>query len=251
MEQDEQRTGARGVGRIIARLTPVFVVFGLIVIVMIAANMSSPRVTRVPLPSFTPRAPVQMNEDSSQRQPTAPGFDDQLQDGPQNAAGSIFTALLWLAFIAIVIACLVWLLRRFSFLSGRSVRVRSRARADVVAAEETMEEVREAVRAGIDDLDDDAVDPRRAVIACWLRLEHAAAAAGTPRAPGDTPTDLVTRMLAAHRVSARSLNRIAILYRRARYSPDEVGADMRVEARAALGTLLSELGRPHATAGRE
>ena len=43
-------------------------------------------------------------------------------------------------------------------------------------------EVVAAVDAGLLDLDDADPDPRRAVIACWVRLEQAAAAAGTPAA---------------------------------------------------------------------
>ncbi len=58
-----------------------------------------------------------------------------------------------------------------------------------------------AVDAGLADLDDG--DPRAAVIACWVRLEEAAAAAGTPREPGDTPGELVLRLLAGHQVSPR------------------------------------------------
>nr|BFE79756.1 hypothetical protein GCM10020093_023570 [Planobispora longispora] len=87
--------------------------------------------------------------------------------------------------------------------------------------EETVLRVREALRAGLADLDS-AGDPRRAVIACWLRLEHAAARAGTPRALADTPADLVARLLAAHRVGEAALERLAAAYRRARYSPHEV-----------------------------
>lgn len=249
-ERDEN-SKAPGWGRTLRRLIPVFVVFGLVVFVMAAASLSSPQVTQVPLPSFTPRPPVPITQDGEQPMPSAPGFDEEFQSGPQNAGGSIFTALIWGVVITAFVVGLVWLLRRFSFLGGRSLRVRAGIRSKDELADEAAEEVREAVRAGIDDLEDDTVDPRRAVISCWLRLEHAAAAAGTARAPGDTPTDLVVRMLGSHRVSARSLHRIAALYRGARYSPDEVAEDMRVEARSTLTTLLAELGRPRAAAGSE
>lgn len=249
-ERDEQR-GARDWGRILRRSIPVFIVFGLVVFVMVAASLSNPRVTQVPLPTFTPRPPVPITQDAEPAPRTAPGFDDELEGGRQTTGGSIFTVVVWSAIIVVVIVCVVWLLRRFSFLSGRSLRVRAGVRTEAELEEAAAEEVREAVRAGIDDLDDDTVDPRRAVIACWLRLESAAAAAGTPRAPGDTPTDLVVRMLSAHSVSARSLHRIAALYRRARYSPEVVEEDMRIEARSTLTALLAELGRPRAAAGSE
>src|SRR5205814_870257 len=75
-----------------------------------------------------------------------------------------------------------------------------------------------AVEAGLSDLDDADADPRRAVIACWVRLEQAAAAAGTPRNVGDTPTELVTRLLTGHAVSAAVPYRLAEVYRLARYA---------------------------------
>jgi hypothetical protein len=79
------------------------------------------------------------------------------------------------------------------------------------------------------------------VIACWVRLEEAAAAAGTPRQPGDTPTDLVTRLLAEHRVSAALLARLAQVYRRARYATHSVDESMRGDARDALQRLRADL----------
>ena len=79
------------------------------------------------------------------------------------------------------------------------------------------------------------------MIACWVRLEQAAAAAGTPRQPGDTPTELVTRLLAGHDVSAAVLYALAEVYRLARYATHTVDATMRDQARAALHQLRAEL----------
>ncbi|ACZ86826.1 DUF4129 domain-containing protein [Streptosporangium roseum] len=101
-------------------------------------------------------------------------------------------------------------------------------------------EMRAALRAGLTDLDA-GDDPRRAVIACWLRLEHAAAGAGTPRLAADTPGDLVTRLLAAHRVSGPALGRLAAAYRQARYAPHEVTGSLRGTARRALAEVDAEL----------
>ncbi|WP_433541654.1 DUF4129 domain-containing protein [Streptosporangium sandarakinum] len=101
-------------------------------------------------------------------------------------------------------------------------------------------EIRAALRAGLADLDAGG-DPRRAVIACWLRLEHAAAGAGTPRLASDTPAELVARLLAGHRVGEPALNRLAAAYRLARYAPHEVTGSLRAEARAALAEVDAEL----------
>jgi uncharacterized protein DUF4129 len=87
-------------------------------------------------------------------------------------------------------------------------------------------------------------DPRAVVIACWLRLEEAAAAAGTPRRPGDAPTDLVRRLLDAHQVSRATLDGLAGIYLEARFATHPVDAGTRDAAVAALVRLRGELARP-------
>ena len=83
--------------------------------------------------------------------------------------------------------------------------------------------------------------PRRAVIACWLRLEHAAAGSGTPRLAADTTADLVARLLAVHKVGEPALGRLAGAYRQARYAPHEVDESLRDTARRALAEVDAEL----------
>jgi hypothetical protein len=80
------------------------------------------------------------------------------------------------------------------------------------------------------------------VIACWVRLEQAAAAAGTPRHPGDTPTDLVGRLLAEQQVNSRVLAALLDVYRQARYATHTVDDRMRAQAVDALQRLRADLG---------
>ncbi|MFU8870613.1 DUF4129 domain-containing protein [Micromonospora sp. SL4-19] len=115
-------------------------------------------------------------------------------------------------------------------------------------AEGTAREVVAALDAGLVDLDDRSTDPRTAVIACWVRLEEAAEEAGVPRLPGDTPTDLVSRLLRGDPaagvpaiVSADVLDGFAHVYREARYATHTVDERMRDQARAALRRLRGEL----------
>jgi len=120
----------------------------------------------------------------------------------------------------------------------RSLRSRAAAKpsgTDVGA------EVVAALDAGLQELDETDGNPRRAVIACWVRLENAAGAAGTRRQPGDTSTDLVLRLLAGHRLSEAVLTGFADVYRRARYASHDVDETMREQAKAALGRLRDEL----------
>lgn len=101
--------------------------------------------------------------------------------------------------------------------------------------------MRSALDEGLVALDADDADPRRAVIACWLRLEEAATAAGVAREVGDTATDVVLRLLRTHEVSVGALDNLAHVYHQARYARHEVDVSMRDEARAALAQLRHEL----------
>jgi hypothetical protein len=120
-----------------------------------------------------------------------------------------------------------------------------RTPSDVTDPAQVRRQAQEAVRAAVDeglaDLDVADADPRRAVIACWVRLEAAAAAAGTQREPGDTSTELVQRLLAEHAVSAPVLAGFAEIYRWARFATHEVDEAMRERARAALLQVRDEL----------
>src|SRR2546423_13642137 len=93
------------------------------------------------------------------------------------------------------------------------------------------------------DLVDVDTDRGRAVTAGCVGLELAAAAAGPPREPGDTPSELVARLLRGHDVSAAVLFALAEVYRLARYATHTVNTGMRDQARAALQQLRGELSR--------
>jgi hypothetical protein len=184
----------------------------------------------------------------------------------------------WLKIAAIVLAALVvvvvvaLVLRR---VTRDALRRRTRTLAPVERAPGvTTQEVVAALDAGLVELSDTDGDPRTAVIACWVRLEQAAASAGVPRQVGDTPTDLVTRLLRGAAtpsdgpaaasgagpagapagapagvpggggpavVSADVLAAFAHVYREARYATHTVDQRMRDEARAALRRLRVEL----------
>jgi hypothetical protein len=217
---------------------PLLAVAVLLVAVGAAAAVATPQLTRVPVP----------DPDSGSR-PTlfdngpTPSFPSpSTTRTPRAARVSVpdwLLPLLTYLILAIIVAALVsalWLMARN--------RTRSRLgeidepAAPVAAA---AEEVVAAVDAGLSDLSDTDLDPRRAVIACWVRLEQVAAGAGTPRQVSDTPTDLVTRLLAAHQVDAAVLAEFADIYRAARYATHAVDEQMRVRARTALERVRSAL----------
>jgi Domain of unknown function (DUF4129) len=147
---------------------------------------------------------------------------------------------LCIAVVVVIVGIVLWRLLRDVILPTRRRKITYDGdRAPPAGA--SAEEVVAAVDAGLTDLSDADSDPRRAVIACWLRLEQAAAAAGTPRRIGDSPTDLVSRLLATHDVSADVLAALAEVYREARYATHPVDERMRTQARAALQRIRAEL----------
>ncbi|MFC7544836.1 DUF4129 domain-containing protein [Plantactinospora sp. GCM10030261] len=184
-----------------------------------------------------------------------PSLPPTLEPRPSGAAQAAPTEVPgWLGaaltvVLALVVAGILGLVL-WSVLGGairRRMRTRWAVRSPTIAGQAT-EEVVAALDAGLVQLDDAATDPRTAVIACWVRLEEAAAAVGVPRRVGDTPTDLVTRLLRGDPVSgtpavvsADVLAEFARVYREARYATHAVDERMRDQARTALRRLRGEL----------
>ncbi len=221
------------------RWWPLAAVVGLLFAASLAATRSAPQLERIPpkidvLPTSTqlPGAP-----DAPLVEPTDPGAAEEVADGlPAWTDTAVLVGLAVL--LAVVIVLVIWALVRDQ-LRRRDRRGRRRPTADAPAS--TADDLVAALDAGLLDLSDTDRDPRRAVIACWLRLEQAAAAAGTPRQPGDTPGDLVGRLLAEQRVDAAVLAELAAVYREARYATHTVDERMRADARQALQRLRTDL----------
>lgn len=214
----------------------------LVAAVALAAAHSSVRIDRVSRPS------AQGDRDLGEAR-ALPPTPVPHTEAPRSAAVEPSVVPEWLVTVAVGLVLLAvlaavglllrtllrdWLARRRSAMPAAPLRptVSGPGTAAVVAA----------VDAGLVDLDDADHDPRRAVIACWVRLEQTAAAAGVPREIGDTPTDLVTRLLARRAgVSAEVLTPFAEVYRQARYATHTVDERMRAQARDALHRLRAEL----------
>jgi hypothetical protein len=207
----------------------------------------------------------------------APRVEPSAAARPDDAGlpGWLTTAVIVLAVVVVVVVVALALRR----VTRNVLRRRTRALTSVDRSPRgTTQEVVAALDAGLVELSDTDADPRTAVIACWVRLEQAAASAGVPRQVGDTPTDLVTRLLGGPAatgvpaatggagpvgatgvpggagpatvgpaaggpavVSADVLAAFAHVYREARYATHTVDQRMRDEARAALRRLRAEL----------
>ena len=219
------------------RWWPLAAILGLLFLASIAATRSAPQLERfnpdagvvaTPAPLLPPsRLPTGPTQEPTEAASALPGWLGQ-------------AALVVVGVVGIlVIGLVVWTLLRHQ-MSRRGTR---KGRREAGRPEpRTAEDLVAALDAGLQELSDTDRDPRRAVIACWVRLEQAAAAAGTPRHAGDSPTDLVARLLAEQRVDASVLTPFAGVYRQARYATHTVDDQMRQQARMALERLRADLG---------
>jgi hypothetical protein len=222
------------------RWWPLAAVLGLLFLASLAATRSQPQLERIS------RAAPQ--KEAAPLLPTRPLATPNADTGPGNPPAAPTGIPSWVGTAAIVvlsiaalvlIALIVWAIlrdqaRRRGRRGGRNEPRRQEPR--------TAEDLVAALDAGLEELSDTDRDPRRAVIACWVRLEQAAAAAGTSRLAGDSPTDLVGRLLREQSVDAGVLAALLEVYRQARYATRTVDDQMRARARSALQRLRADLG---------
>jgi Domain of unknown function (DUF4129) len=231
---------------VVRRWWPLAAVVALLAVASLAAAHSTPQLDRIPDANRSEATPP-----TPQEQPTT-SPDATVTPGPGDADSALMPSwlstllgglvlLLLAGFVLLMLVGLISMVFRRRY-GERPLPADAAAEPSVDAAE-----VVAAVDAGLVDLSDTDRDPRRAVIACWLRLEEAAQAAGVPRGVGDTSTDLVTRLLTGGAdgsglvVSADVLAGFAEVYREARYATHTVDERMREQARAALVRLRAEL----------
>jgi hypothetical protein len=220
------------------RWWPLAAVLGLLFLASLAATRSAPQLERFnPDAAATTEAPPPLLPPSLEQ--AAPPSQQAAEAGGELPDWTGTVALVLLGVLGILVIGLVsWaLLRQTLSRRGRRTGRRDPRRPEPTTAEDLVA----ALDAGLQELSDTDRDPRRAVIACWVRLEQAAAAAGTPRHAGDSPTDLVARLLAEQRLDAGVLTPFAAVYRQARYATHTVDDQMRLQARSALERLRADL----------
>lgn len=138
--------------------------------------------------------------------------------------------------VLLVVATIVYLVARAAF---RAVRLSSEARLVAVPADEApptgSRAVADAVDEGLEALAGGPVDD--VVVACWVRLEEAAAAAGAGRRPSETAAELAVRVLESFDAPPGAVQQLLDLYRAARYSQHPLGERDRATAIAALDDI--------------
>ena len=108
------------------------------------------------------------------------------------------------------------------------------------ARERAPDGLRNDVQAGIDDLAS-IKDPRRAVIACYARMQRLLPSAGIVSRPSDTPFELLARILQQRNVARSSVTTLTESFERAKFSSHSIGESTRAEALAALRDIRDQL----------
>jgi hypothetical protein len=131
------------------------------------------------------------------------------------------------------------------FLIGRALlRVRRRIAEEMAAQPEEhwpqpAHQMVEAVDEGLTALAAGPVD--EVIVACWVRLEDAAEAAGAGRRPTETSAELAARVLDELHAPATAVTGLLHRYRQARYSHHPLGEDDRAVAIRSLEEIRAAI----------
>lgn len=166
-----------------------------------------------------------------------------------NVVDLLFQSIL----LMVVAAVVVWLLHAFvqgllELYRMRIVKTPESATPPYDPGEESREDaetklrmrVAEELRLLSADLDEH-VEPREAVIACYVRMEAGLASVGAGRDATETPLELLRRVLDAYDVPAADVRRLTDLFVHARFSPHPVTDEMRAAARRSLDAVSDAL----------
>jgi hypothetical protein len=85
-------------------------------------------------------------------------------------------------------------------------------------------------------------EPRNAIVATWLRFEVQGAGAGVPRRAWETSSEYAIRILDVVAADEGAVNRLAGLYREARFSAHPITEEHRAAAVDALAGIRRSLG---------
>jgi hypothetical protein len=158
--------------------------------------------------------------------------DDYFRLG-DNAFGAIAAAVI--AGVALLAAAMVVL--------GAMGVAQRRRRASVDRDEDEGEVVMQALDESLDDLRRER-DVRRAIIACYARMERALERAGNARRSAEAPFEYLVRVLERIAANSRAARALTELFERAKFSVEPMGEREKQEAIEALEVLRAEVSQP-------
>jgi len=99
-----------------------------------------------------------------------------------------------------------------------------------------------AAERGLVEIGDVSREPRQAIIACYVAMEHALSASpGTVPQDCDTPSEVLSRAVQHHALHTDSATQLVELFAEARFSPHVMNESHREVAVRMLGLVLAEL----------
>lgn len=104
-----------------------------------------------------------------------------------------------------------------------------------------------AVEVTIDDLRSEP-DPRRAVVAAYASMERVLDSHGLPRSPAEAPLEYLARILRELEVRESAVGTLTRLFEYARFSPHQIGPELKDDAIAALVAVRADLVAPETAA---
>lgn len=219
---------------------PVLLVTAALLLVALASHVVPPKYGRDAPPHYD----SQEAHATSHPATTTPAPLSRQPGGASHPLAVLVPAYVLLGVIA---AGLVWALVNVlttRLRGGRREWRRAPGTDGDAAAEQLAARIGTAVHEGLEDLAQGPVAD--AIIACWLRLEDAAASAGIALRRSDTPAETIVRVLevgSGRRVRPEPAQALAQLYREARFSRHVMGEPARAAARAALEDIRADLAR--------
>lgn len=192
---------------------------------------------------------VQVPDDAAERNYCEPP-DTTVQDARDMAEQA--TPPLWLkiivwAFQALVLAAVLVALGFLAFVAVRAIRLPGKAEArtdvafDVLAEPGRVADTMAADATAQDELLRDG-EPRNAIVAAWHRFEVQGERAGVSRRASETSSEYALRVLDLVGADHGAVNRLAGLYREARFSEHPITEEHRAIALDALSVVRKGLG---------
>ena len=144
----------------------------------------------------------------------------------------VLIAVLAFVTLAVLASLRVTLVRRQKIPPERSATIQ----APLVEEPEAPESLQTLLSEQLASLD--VGTPRNAIVAAWVQLEDFAASHGFAKDRADTPAEFIARCVSAYDLDSAAIERLAELYREARFSRHPLGEHHRVEARECLTRLI-------------
>lgn len=143
--------------------------------------------------------------------------------------------------VALLVGWILALLARYAWRSFPRVSTRAVARRPLTPLPAVPDELVDSAEGRLARLQEGS--PRNAIVACWVDLEEAAAAAGLPRRPYETSAEYTVRVLRTWDIAPDAMGALAELYREARYSRHPLTEAHRQRAVERLTTVHDDLRR--------